>query len=92
MRGNERTNEDGSGRRLRRRLRGAFSGKRGKAVGVAAVAAPVIGLIVEDLKSPDSLIRQLANRAAARWLPSKPQPEAIDITDRVEIVNDSDTP
>ena len=77
------------GRRLRQRLRGACSGKTGKAVGITSVAAPIIGYVVNDLKKPDGLIRTLLSSARNKFLTGKVEKtEAIDITDQVEIIED----
>jgi len=73
----------------RRRLRGAFSGKKGKAAGLGAVAAPLVGLVIEDLKSPDSLIRDIWSRTRGKLLRGRViEREAIDITDQVEVLDD----
>ena len=77
--------KSGSKRRVRQRLRG----KTGAAIGIASLAAPIAGFVVNDLKKPDSIIRNLARIAAARFLPTrKDKPEVIDITDRVEVTHD----
>lgn len=79
-------------RRTRRRLRGAFSGKAGRAVGITSIAAPLVGVIVNDLKKPDGFIRTLIGRTAKKLIEGKSKKtKAIDITDKVEvIVDDSD--
>lgn len=79
--------EGGGARRERRRLRGVFSGKRGKAIGFTSIAAPIVGYVVNDLRKPDSVVRQLAGGVIRKLLPAKSEkPEAIDITDKVEIL------
>ncbi len=88
---NDRSNGGGG---LRRRVRGMCSGKTGKTIGLASIAAPVIGFVVNDLKKPDSVIRALTAATVRKLLPAKSdQPKAIDITDKVEIIeiNDSNT-
>jgi len=73
----------GSQKRLRQRLRG----KTGKAIGFASLAAPVAAFVVNDLKKPDSLIRNLGRIAAAKLLPESARKRlAIDVTDQVEII------
>lgn len=79
---------------LRRRVRGACSGKTGKTIGLASIAAPIVGFVVNDLKKPNSVIRALIGTTVRKLLPRKSdQPKAIDITDKVEIIeiNDSKT-
>ena len=79
----------GSVRRARTRLRGMFSGKRGKAIGFTSIAAPIIGYVVNDLRKPDSIVRGLVGGVIRKLLPPKSETlEAIDITDRVEILED----
>jgi hypothetical protein len=73
--------------RGRRRLRGRFSGKTGKAVGITSVAAPLLGLVVNDLKKPDSMIRTFIGGATRKLLEKRTNKvKAIDITDKVEVV------
>ena len=80
---------DTGGRRQRKRLRGMFTGKTGKAIGFTSIAAPIIGYIVNDLKKPNSLVRGLIGSVARRLLPAKSeQAKVIDITDEVEILED----
>ena len=77
------------GRRSRRRIRGFLSTKTGRTAGIATIAAPIIGYIVNDLKKPDSTVRALASRAIDGILTyRKKKVEAIDITDKVEIIED----
>ena len=77
------------GRRQRKRLRGMFTGKTGKAIGFTSIAAPIIGYVVNDLKKPDSIIRGLIGGVVRKLLPSKSgKAEAIDITDKVEIIEE----
>lgn len=78
--------------RERRRLRGRFSGKTGKAIGITSIAAPLLGLVVNDLKKPNSLIRTFIGGATRKLLEKRTnKAQAIDITDKVEvIVNDSE--
>ncbi len=81
---------DASGGRQRKRLRGMFTGKTGKAIGFTSIVAPIIGYIVNDLKKPNSLVRSLIGSVARRLLPAKSeQAKVIDITDEVEILEDN---
>ena len=83
-------NMNQSGRQFRRRIRGTFSGKKSKAVGITSLAAPVIGYVVNDLRKPDSTIRSLIGVAYNKLLSRKTvEHEAIDITDQVEIIEDN---
>jgi len=76
-------------RRARTRLRGMFSGKRGKAIGFTSVAAPIIGYVVNDLRKPNSIVRELIGGVIRKLLPPKSEKfEVIDITDKVEILED----
>jgi len=78
------------GRRQRKRLRGMFTGKTGKTIGFTSIAAPIIGYVVNDLKKPNSIVRRLIGGAVRKLLPAKSQKvEAIDITNEVEIIEDS---
>ena len=74
--------------RLRQRLRGAFTGKKGRAVSIGSLAAPLIGLVVNDLRKPDSIIKLLVSSTANRLLKRDVKKnKAIDITDKVEVLN-----
>ena len=76
-------------RRQRRRLRGMFTGKTGKTIGFTSIAAPIIGYVVNDLRKPNSIVRSLVGGVVRKLLPSKSgKVEAIDITDKVEILED----
>jgi len=76
----------GGGRRQRKRLRGMFTGKT---LGFTSIAAPMIGYVINDLRKPDSIVRRLIGGAVRKLLPPKSdKPEAIDITDKVEILED----
>ncbi len=80
---------DTSGGRVRRRLRGMMNSKTGRTVGVASLAAPILGYIISDLQKPNSTIRNLVNKGINRLLESKiRKTEAIDITHEVEIIDD----
>ena len=81
--------EPQDGRRRRRRLRGALSGKSGKAIGLTSLAAPLVGFIVNDLKKPDSVIRAFLKTTTRRLLerPTK-KVEAIDISNKVDVLID----
>lgn len=77
-------------RRIRRRIRGMMESRTGKAVGLTSIAAPVIGFIINDLRKPNSITRQLIGKAVNKLLESKNKKvEAIDITDKVEIIDES---
>lgn len=77
------------GRRERKRLRGVFSSKTGKAIGFTSIAAPIIGYVVNDLKKPNSIVRGLIGGMVRKLLPAKTEKvEAIDITNEVEILED----
>jgi len=80
----------GGGRRQRSRLRGVLSGKTGKTIGFTSIAAPIIGYVMNDLKKPDSVVRSLITGVVRKLLPAKTEKvEAIDVTDRVEIIEDN---
>jgi hypothetical protein len=77
------------GRRRRRRSRMAacLSGSRGKVLGISSLAAPIAGYIVNDLRKPDSIIRNLVAVAVSRVrLSSIGVKKELDIGDRAEIV------
>jgi len=75
--------------RKRSRIRGAFRGKSGKTIGIASLAAPIVGLIANDLRNPDGLIRSVIAPTANRLIRGKMEKrEAIDITDDVKIIED----
>lgn len=79
----------GGGRRMRKRLGRCFSGKQGKTIGIASIAAPVAGFIVNDLRKPNSIIRNLLAITAAKLLPARfERRKALDISDKVEIIED----
>ena len=83
------SNNDGD-RRNRRRIRGMMESRTGKVVGITSIAAPVIGYIINDLRRPNSFVRQLLCKVVTRLLQSKNREvEAIDITDEVEILNEN---
>ena len=80
---------ESSGRRTRRRLRGMLKTKTGKTIGLASIAAPVIGYIVQDLRKPDSLIRELVGGTVNKLIAyRRKKTEAIDISDKVEILEE----
>jgi hypothetical protein len=84
---NNYTGQSGGGRRLRNRVRGCLSGKKGKTAGIAAVVAPVVGYVVNDLRKPDSLIRSLVGKTVQKLIAVRTkEKKAIDITDKVEVV------
>ncbi len=77
-------------RRIRRRIRGMMESKAGKVAGYTSLAAPVIGFIINDLRKPNSMVRQLIGKAVNKLLESKNKKvEAIDITDKVEILGEN---
>jgi hypothetical protein len=77
----------GSGQRQRNRLREVFTGKT---IGFTSIAAPMIGYVINDLRKPDSIVRRLISGAVRKLLPPKSDKlEAIDITDKVEILEDA---
>ena len=85
---NNAANPAGS-RRQRKRLRGVFTGKTGKAVGYTSIAAPIIGYVLNDIRKPDSVIRGLIGTVARTLIGGKvKKTEAIDITDKVEVIED----
>lgn len=80
---------DTSGGRVRRRMRGMMSTKTGKTIGIASLAAPIVGYIINDIQKPDSMIRNLVGKTINRLLESKSEKaEAIDITHEVEVIDD----
>ena len=88
---NNHAGQGGGGRRLRNRVRGCLSGRKGKTAGIAAVMAPVVGYIVNDLRKPDSLIRSLVGKTARKLLTARTkEKKAIDITDKVQVVAGKD--
>ena len=88
---NKSNNKKESDRRIRSRLRGMMESKSGKAVGITSLVVPAIGYILNDLRKPNSIARQLIGKAVDKFLKLKTEKvEAIDITDKVEIVNISD--
>ena len=77
-------------RRIRRRIRGMMESRTGKAVGYTSLAASIIGFIINDLRKPNSMTRQLIGKAVNKLLELKTKKvEAIDITDKVEILGKS---
>ncbi|MFZ5981376.1 MAG: hypothetical protein ACOYVF_12165 [Candidatus Zixiibacteriota bacterium] len=67
-----------------------FETRAGKAAGLASLAAPLIGYVVRDLKKPDSIIRGLIGTLSRKLLTSRVKnTEALDITDKVEILEKS---
>ena len=72
----------------RRRLRGMFSSRTGRTIGLTSLAVPMIGYIVNDLQKPDSVIRGLVGAALRKMLPDRSKrADAIDITDKVEVLD-----
>ncbi len=63
----------------------------GRAVTYSSLVAPVMGLILNDLRKPNSLSRQLLGKAMNKLLERKYEKvEVIDITDKIEISDDSE--
>ncbi len=90
MRENQLNKSNKNDRRIRRRFRGLMESRTGKAVGYTSIAAPVIGFIINDLRKPNSIVRQLIGKAVNKLLESKSKKiEAIDITDKVEILDEN---
>jgi hypothetical protein len=89
MSGEQKTDgKKGTGNRIRRRLRGMAGTRAGKTIGISSLVAPVVGLVVNDLRKPDSIIRALLKNTATRLLAARSKkPEVIDITDRVEVID-----
>lgn len=88
---NNHAGEGGGGQRFRNRVRGCLSGKKGKTAGIAAVVAPVVGYVVNDLRKPDSLIRGLIGKTVQKLLAARTkEKKAIDITSKVEVVAGKD--
>jgi len=80
----------GRGRRFR--LRGVFSGKRGRQAGLASLFVPLAGYVIQDLRRPDSTVKALAQRAYAYLTRSiTDRQKAIDPAGRVEIVETKTT-
>jgi len=78
-----------SSRRTRKRLRGMFESRTSKTIGLASIAAPLVGYVVRDLKKPDSVIRGLVSTAVKKLLATgSKKAEALDISDKVEIIED----
>ena len=72
--------------RIRRRFRRMMKSKTGQAVGVTSLVAPIIGLIINDLRRPDSISRQLIGKVVNKLTgPKYRKIDVIDITDEVEI-------
>ena len=90
MRANQLNNNNEGDRKIRRRFRGAMKSRTGKAVGFTSLAAPIIGYIINDLRKPNSIVRQLIGKAVNKLLESKIEKvEAIDITDEIKIIGES---
>ena len=80
--------QEGRGVRMRRRVRGFFSTKQGKAVGFASIAAPIIGLIANDLRKADGVIRGIIAPSVSRLLSAKfIGGKKLDISDKAEVVD-----
>jgi len=82
----------GMGSRDRRRFRkrsGKDGGSKAKTFGFASIAVPIAGYVIKDLRKPDSIIRGLLGLAVAKFLPAKKEKkELIDITDKVEVIEE----
>lgn len=80
--------EDASGNRRRWKIPAIFSGKRGKAVGIGAIAAPIVGLIANDLRKANGFIRGAIAPAITRLLPRKiSRGKKLDISDKAEVID-----
>ena len=80
----------GVGGRQRKRMRGMFSSKTGKTIGFTSIAAPIIGYVINDLKKPNSIVRNLIGGAVRKLLPAKSEKvDAIDITNEIEIIENN---
>ena len=78
------------GGRIRRRVRGLMESKTGRAAGITSVAVPVLGLIINDLRKPNSVTRQLLDSVFNRFLkPKYEEVNVIDITDKVEVLEEN---
>jgi len=77
-------------RRIRRRFRGMMESKTGKTVKYTSLAASIVAFIINDLRKPNSMTRQLIGKTVNKLLELKNKKiEAIDITDKVEILGES---
>lgn len=86
---NDSSKTGSAGHGQRKRLRGMMSGKTGKAIGFTSITAPLLGYVVNDLRKPDSVVRAIISGVIGKLMPPKSEKiEAIDITDKVEIVED----
>lgn len=87
-------NTEGAGLgRVRRRLRGALNSRTGTAVGITSLVAPLLGLVINNLRQPNSLSRRLLGMAVNKLTaPKYKKAVAIDITDQVEILNENHKP
>ncbi len=69
----------------------ALGGRGGKLAGFAAIAAPIAGFVISDLKSHNSIIRGMANAFIDGYRETKAsmyeRSDPVDITDQVEIVD-----
>lgn len=90
MHKNQINNNNEGDRKIRRRFRGMMESKTGKVIGFASLVTPAIGYIINDLRKPNSIVRQLIGKAVNRLLESKNKKvEAIDISDKIEIIGES---
>jgi hypothetical protein len=82
-------NESGGSRQQwRERFRGAFSGKRGRTIGIASIAAPIAGLIANDLRKADGIIRGVIAPTIVRLLPEKlGGRKRLDISDKADVID-----
>ena len=63
----------------------------GRTVKYSSLVAPVVGIILNDLRKPNSLSRQLLGKAMNKLMERKyDKVEIIDITDKVEISDDTE--
>lgn len=83
----EQTHE-GRGAMMRRRVRGFFSTRQGKTVGIASIAAPIIGLIANDLRKADGLIRGLVAPSVTRLLSARFNGgQKLNVGDKAEVID-----
>ncbi len=80
--------ENGRGVMIRRRIRGFFSTRPGKAVGFASIAAPIVGLITNDLRKADGVIRGVIAPSVTRLLSGKLNGgKKLDVSDKAEVID-----
>jgi hypothetical protein len=84
----EKAEQEGRGVMMRRRIRGFFSTRQGKAVGFASIAAPIVGVIANDLRKTDGVIRGLIAPSITRLLSGKfIGGKKLDVGDKAEVID-----